>query len=376
MTLVSPFHLAQVEVLAAPSAAAPQRAADAKTSLLTLLAQALGSTLRFHWNRLRYLSLTSEVQKGPVRYARARQGDASANLPYSLGRDNRGVLCGVQPAWLYLGDFAGAGRQKVALIRKLLAKLPGSVTFHFSFQSDLPNAPLVREAFASAGFTILDWKTYIYTPPTEYADLVDTFTGKSIKGTLRRARRDLEVVEISADEFIEGQRANLASSGKKTNRNDNLDELILREAVRRKCVRVLGARRRSVTGSGPAPIDAALVCLWDETSRTMLLWRLSYREYGDGPLKPHVDASKLLVLAAMEDCAARRFTLDTDGYTPGIAKMYQLFGPGVFQHADRLHCERECLWATLIRYYPSLGRRFPRLGRLLKAGPRLVNEPA
>jgi hypothetical protein len=368
MTLVSPFHLAQVEVLAAPSAAAPQRAADAKTSLLTLLAQALGSTLRFHWNRLRYLSLTSEVQKGPVRYARARQGDASANLPYSLGRDNRGVLCGVQPAWLYLGDFAGAGRQKVALIRKLLAKLPGSVTFHFSFQSEMADAALVREAFASAGFTLLDWKTYIYTPPSEYADLVDTFSGKSIKGTLRRARRDLEVVEISADDFIEGQRANLAASGKKTNRNDNLDEIILREAVRRNCVRILGARRRPADGaSGPAPVDAALVCLWDEASRNMLLWRLSYREYGDSSHKPHVDASKLLVLAAMEDCAARKFTLDTDGYTSGMAKMYALFGPDVFKLADRLHCERECLWAALIRYYPSLGRRFPGLGRLLSS---------
>jgi len=346
------------------------RSARAKTSPAAVLTQALAATLRFHRNRLRYgflALLAGTGETGPVRHARAHAGNAAADLPYCLGRDNRGILCGVQPAWLYLDDFAGAGPQKVTLIRKLLARLPGSVTLHFSFQSELANAPLVREAFAGAGFTLLDWKTYIYTPPTEYADLVDTFTGKSIKGTLRRARRDLEITDISMEEFVQGQRANLAASGKKTNRNDNLDELILAEAVRRKCVRILGARRKPVDGStDPTPIDAALVCLWDETTRVMLLWRLSYREYREGPFKPHVDASKLLVLAAMEDCAARKFTLDTDGYTSGMAKMYGLFGPGVFQHADRLHCERESLWATVTRYYPSL-RRLRLLGRLLGA---------
>lgn len=347
------------------------RSAGAKTSSGSVLTQALAAAFRFHWNRLRHASLAllaGKSQMGPVRHARARAGNASAELPYCLGHDNRGILCGVQPAWLYLNDFAGTGREKITLIRKLLAQLPGSVTLHFSFQSELADAPLVREAFASTGFTILDWKTYIYTPPADYADLVDTFTGKSIKGTLRRARRDLEVVDISIEEFIEGQRANLAASGKKTNRNDNLDELILAEAAQRKCARILGARRKPVDGNpGPAPIDAALVCLWDEASRNMLLWRLSYREYREGPFKPHVDASKLLVLAAMEDCAARKFTLDTDGYTSGIAKMYALFGPGIFQLADRLHCERESLWATLTRYYPSL-RRHRWLGRLLGVG--------
>jgi len=351
-------------------APAPQ-SASAKTGSIAVLTQALAATLRFHANRLRYgffARLAGKTQTDPIRHAFAKAGNASADLPYCMGRDNRGIMCGIQPAWAYLGDFAGAGREKIAIIRKLLAQLPGGATFHFSFRSQFADAPLVREAFASAGFTVLDWKTYIYTPPAEYADLVDTFSGKSIKGTLRRARRDLEVVEISMEEFVEGQRANLAASGKKTNRNDNLDHLILEEAARRNCVRILGARRRSAEGAGPAPIDAALVCLWDETSRNMLLWRLSYREHGDGPLKPHVDASKLLVLAAMEDCAARKFTLDTDGYTSGMAKMYALFGPGVFQLADRPHCEHECLWAALTRYYPSL-RRLRWLGRLLGSRP-------
>lgn len=368
MTLVSPLDSAGLDVL--PGMRAPKAAlqtAGAKNSPAMVLAQALVSTLRFHWNRLRYGSLPPDAgddEMGPVWHAHVSMGNANASLPYCLGPDSRGIMCGVQPAWMYLNDFAGNGRQKVAIIRRLLAKLPGGVTFHFSFQLGLSDEPLVRQAFASAGFTMLDWKTYVYKPPAEYGDLVDSFTGRSIKGTLRRARRDLEIVEISMREFIDGQRVNLAASGKKNNRNDSLDEQILEEAVRRKCARILAARRKPVDGCpSPAPIDATLVCLWDENTRNMLLWRLSYREHDDGLFKPHVDASKLLVLAAMEDCAARKFTLDTDGYTSGMSKMYALFGPGVFRLADRLHCERECLWATLIRYYPSLGRRFPRLGR-------------
>ncbi len=328
----------------------------------TVWREALLGVARFYINKLLharpFAPSGEESESGAIQHARAAVADLRGDLPYCTGRDLRGIMCGVQPAWMYLRDFGVAGQYKAAIIRRLLAQLPGGVSFHFAFHIDLPDAALVRQAFAGAGFQILDWETFTYTPPTEYADLIDTFSGKSIKGTLRRARRDLEVIDISARDYFRFQRANLAAGGKKNNRNDNLDELILEEAQRRKCARILAARRKSTdTHPGPHPIDAAIVCLWEEETRVLQLWRLTYRDHGYGPLMPHVDASKLLILAAMQETADRKMTLDTDGYTPGMEKLYILFGPGVFQRADRLHCERQCLWATIIRYYPSLGRR-------------------
>jgi hypothetical protein len=281
---------------------------------------------------------------------------------------------GGQPAWVYLRDFALAGRQKAAIIRQLLARLPGGVSFHFVCSPDLPDTALVRQAFHNAGFKLMDVETNIYTPPIGRAELIDTFSGRSIKGTLRRARRDLDVIEISVRDYFRFQRANLASSGKKNYRNDNLDQLMLEEALRRKKARILAARRKPTDARpGTAPIDAAMVCLWDQTDNLFKLWRLTYRVHARGPTMPHVDASKLLILAAMQDAADRKMILETDGSTPGLAKLYALFGPGVFQRTTRLQCERETLWALLNRYYPSLGRRLG--ARAPTGGPSIIPLP-
>jgi len=343
---------------------------------IAVLTEALLCTARFYWNKLRHGGLSaprSKAEDGAIRHARAATPTATAVLPYCMSRDGRGIMCAVQPAWQYLDDFSSAGPEKIAVIRRLLAQLPGGTSLHFAFQSNLPDGASLRRAFAGCGFKILEWQTYVYTPPAGHtgtmAALIDTFSGKSIKGTLRRALRDLEVIDMSVEDYIGLQRANLAAEGKKNNRNDALDELNLKEAQRRNCVRVFAARRKSTESHpGPHPVDAALVCLWDEQTRVSQLWRLTYCHRDDGPNKTNVDASKLLVLAAMQDAAERKFKLDTDGYTSGMAKLYGLFGPGIFQLADRLHCERECLWAVLYRYYPSL-RRQTWLARLFGATP-------
>jgi hypothetical protein len=313
----------------------------------TIWSEALSGVARFYINKLLHGVLAPRppasgggaTENGAVRHARAAIAGSQGDLPYCMGRDLRGIMCGVQPAWMYLRDFGVAGRHKAAIVRRLLAQLPGGVSFHFSFHIDLPDAALVRRAFARAGFDILDWETFTYTPPATHADLIDTLSGKSIKGTLRRARRDLETVDISARDYFRFQRANLAASGKKNNRNDNLDELIVAEALRHKSARILAARRKSTdTHPGPHPIDAALVCLWEEEARVLQLWRLTYRDHSYGPLMPHVDASKLLILAAMQEAADRKMILDTDGYTPGMEKLYPLLsfaGPPVCRRTSR-----------------------------------------
>jgi len=351
------------------------RASERSNAILT---GTLTGMMRFYYNKVLYGfstripigSVFTGDEHGLVRQARAAVTGSSGTLPYCVSRDGRGILRGGQPAWMYLRDFALRGPRKSAIIRRLLAQLPSNVSFHFVCSPDLPDAALVRQAFHSAGFRLLDVETNIYTPPTGHTDLIDTFSGKSIKGTLRRAKRDLDVVDISVRDYFRFQRANLASSGKKNYRNDNLDQLMLEEALRRKSARILAARRRSTdVQPGPNPIDAAIVCLWDETASLFKLWRLTHRVHSYGPVMPHVDASKLLILAAMQEAADRKTILETDGSTPGLAKLYALFGPGIFQRTTRLQCERETLWALLNRLYPSLSRR---LGAVVPtAGPNV-----
>jgi len=60
-------------------------------------------------------------------------------------------------------------------------------------------------------FKLLEWETYVYTPPPAagHADLIDTLSGRSIKGTLRRARRDLEIVDISVRDYLHIQQSTL-----------------------------------------------------------------------------------------------------------------------------------------------------------------------
>src|SRR5205823_3637373 len=107
---------------------------------------------------------------------------------------------------------------------------------------------------------------------------------------------------------------------------------------------------------GPFTMDAAVACLWDEEDGTYKLWRITHRPRvsSDTAAKPHMDATKLLVLAVMQDAAARNLTLETDGSTPGLAKFYAIFGPGIFRRTTRLQCEHETVWSMLNRYYPSV----------------------
>ena len=58
-----------------------------------------------------------------------------------------------------------------------------------------------------------------------------------------------------------------------------------------------------------------MTCLWDGEDGIYKLWRLTNNNLADGA--SHVDASKLLVLAAMEGATTRNPLLETDGSTPG-----------------------------------------------------------
>jgi hypothetical protein len=292
--------------------------------------------------------------------ARVATEGATFRLPYIVTRYGHGIRRGSQYPWLFLDDPAHGtdARLKATILRKLLAQLPANVSFNFALSPNLSETDLVVQIYKSAGFKILHSETLTYTPPAEHGDLIDTFSGKSIKGTLRRARRDMEIVEMSPSDFVHFHEMNIESVGKTSHRDFDADRFLLEEGLSQKKARILAARRKpTAENPGPFPMDAALACVWDSSNGFYKLWRLTYRVgRSDGASEPHPDASKFLILAAMEDAAAKKLVLDTDGYTPGLEKLYATFGPGVFKLTVSLECLRDVPWALVIRDYPSLIR--------------------
>ena len=330
----------------------------------------VADSLRFRFNQLLYGTIfqafrrtrCSLVQQGRfVMEARVATRHGCGELPFCIVRDERGIQRGGQPAWMYLRDLVSPNSDaKGAITRQLLAQLPANVSFHFVFSPELMNTKIIRAAFKSAGFRLLDVDTYVCVRQPPGTDLINTFTGKSIKGTLRRANRALELFEMSAEEFFSFHQRNLENAGKTSYRDLATDCLMLKEGLRRGRARILAARRKqSPEQPGPFPIDAAVACLWDETDGAYKLWRMSHRSNENSPAatRPHPDAGKLLVLAVMEDATNRNLTLETDGSTPGLARFYAIFGPGVFRRTKRLQCEHETVWSLISRHYPSIFRR-------------------
>jgi len=337
------------------------------------MALTVSDGFRFHLNKLIYGRIFPVFHRTLVTSCSAKESrivketgvvarEGIGHLPYYVTRDEHGLRRGGQPPWNYLQNLTSStsDRAKTTICRQLLAQLPAGVSFHFVFSPELADVKLVRAVFKSAGFRPMDVETYVCARLPENADPIDSLTGKSIKGTLKRAKRDLEIVEISADDFFHLHQENLKAAGRKNYRDTVSDRLMLEEGLLQHHARIIAARRRSTPENpGPFPIDAAIASLWDEVDGTYKLWRTTHRQRdrGDGAPQPHQDASKLLVLAVMQDAAAKNLTLETDGSTPGLASFYALFGPGIFQRTTRLQCEHETVWSTVNRYYPSLFRK-------------------
>jgi hypothetical protein len=127
---------------------------------------------------------------------------------------------------------------------------------------------------------------------------------------------------------------------------------MLKEALKRGNAQIIAARRKSEADQPAGPLDAAIVCLWDYNDRTYKLWRIT-NQTGNGEDRPHLHGVKFLFLANMENARAKGLLLDSDGSTPGLAKLYETFGPGIFERRVRLQFEREPLWAQLVTNYPS-----------------------
>jgi hypothetical protein len=245
-------------------------------------------------------------------------GVVVGSLGFVLVTNQVGNKLGFPPVWAHLGgpvlDPALGRNTRADVLRRLVAQLPHNVSFKFVCNPIAGDADLVRQAFRGEGFEHHAETTYVQRCSDR--DIMSRLSAKR-RGQLKRADRDLDVLQIDADEFVEFYRSNLKEAGKASYAplTTARDLIVAGQTSGVPQVRVLGARQK-VEGS---PLDAAVACAWDDSR--YYLWLLTRRHYADANgRKPHGDAVKLLIFRATQHALSLNLTFDVDGATTEGAK--------------------------------------------------------
>ena len=336
----------------------------------------LGDATRFYLNKIRHgflepfaghtATLTGEAVGGALlKEIRIFGKDGSGQLQYCEMRDASGIRRGFQLPWVHLEGILDCADDKARrlTLRRLLARLPGGVCSNFVLGRNLAHADIVAETFRRIGFRVMNVDTFYYDPPDDPSEVIETLTSKGMQKVLRKAGRDLELVDISPREFANYYKHNIEAAGKHSYFDFETDHVLFEHGLSTGNIRILGARRKATAEKpGPFPLDAAMVCTKNADQDNCKFIRVTHRPRtaGASDQAPQENASKLLILAAMEDAAALGLHFETDGTTPGMTRIYAAFGPGVFQPAVRIQCLRDTIWSLFCKDYPALSRKISR----------------
>jgi hypothetical protein len=251
------------------------------------------------------------------------EGVVVGRLPFIVVKDRIGNRLGFPPIWSRLGGPIVSqtldSEEKAAVLHQLLEQLPRSISFKFVCSSTGSDVDLIREAFVAEGFDHRVETTYVQHP--DDPGILNRLSAKH-RGHIRRADRDLEVIEIGADPFMEFYQSNLKAAGKDSYAPvKNARDLIVRGQNREAPqVRAFAARRKAPD----AQLDAAIACAWDD--QRYYLWMTTRRRPSPSDLlaeRPHGDAIKLLILAATEHAHSMNLVFDVDGaITDGAKNLY------------------------------------------------------
>ncbi len=253
-----------------------------------------------------------------------QEGVVVGRLPFVVVTDRIGNRLGFPPIWSRLGGPMVSQeldrQEKRAVLSRLLAQLPRSISFKFVCSASGGDVDLIRQAFLAEGFDHRVETTYVQLP--QDPGILGRLNAKH-RGHIRRADRDLEVVQIGADPFIEFYQANLKAAGKDSyaSMKNARDLIAIGQDRETPQVRAYAARRKSPG----APLDAAIACAWDD-ERYYLWMTTRRRAAGNDPIatRPHGDAIKLLVLAATEHAQSLNLIFDVDGaITEGAKNLYR-----------------------------------------------------
>lgn len=255
-----------------------------------------------------------------------KQGRIVGRLQYRLTKRNIFFLWGDHACWTHLAgpvlcqDLCAG--EKIKVLDRLMAQLPRHTSFRFIIPSAGADAHLAKQAFIRAGFECSSSDTYRDRLHTEPA--LEAMNSKH-RGHIRRAVRDLEVVEISPREYVTFYEQNLAAAGRKSHSPLHIAEALIAQGMQRGQAKIFAARKRDADASGLAPMDAAIACLIDR--ERLYLWSSTYRlsQHDQGKVdRAHPDAIKLLIVRAIEAARSRHLIFDADGlYNEGSRHLYE-----------------------------------------------------
>jgi hypothetical protein len=248
-------------------------------------------------------------------------GKLAGSLGFVVATNQVGNKLGFPPVWAHLGGPVldqGLNRiERTEALRRLVVQLPRNISFKFVCNPSGNDADLIRQAFQGQGFEHHTETTYVQRSGDP--DILSRLSSKH-RGHLRRAIRDLEVVQIDACTFIEFYRTNLKAAGKKSYAPlETARDLIAKgQESDVPQVRVFAAR----PSTGESIFDAAIACAWDD--RRYYLWLLTRRRLVDSNnRKPHGDAVKLLIYQATQHAQSLNLIFDVDGATTeGARNLY------------------------------------------------------
>jgi hypothetical protein len=228
-------------------------------------------------------------------------------------------------------DATLSDADKLNVARLLIAQLPRHVPFVFQCPSHTPETAIIRQAFSEAGFALHGNRTRVLRPDepgifvTASADAGDgdilaildpsakVETGESIGKTraqIRKAARQLEMLELSVDEFVRIYEENLRRDHKTCKEPLSALRSVLAYGLGTGNVRIFAAGQ--TLADGAKSVDAAIACAWD--NERYYVWRMTVRKpANDESAKPHPHAAKLVLVHAMRDARSKGLVFDTEG---------------------------------------------------------------
>lgn len=259
-------------------------------------------------------------------------------LQFFTGLSEHAGRRGGEMPWHYmqgLCDNQITRKDKRAELMGTLAQLPRNVSFTFKATPDMRDPGIVREAFEKAGFTHNIRPTMIYRGK-EGEDPIDRLE-RPMGKYVRSARRELEIVPMTPDEFYDYYKKNLNT--KFSHFHLNIERTLMQSAAAGSTpdIKIIAARRKDE----PHLVDAALIHSTGSDGYCRLL-RLSFRKAAeDDTAKPHQHAAKMLIVEAMTRANNRGLPVDTDGFTEGGRTTFMRYG--VFDEVERSVFRRNAL---------------------------------
>jgi hypothetical protein len=251
------------------------------------------------------------------------EGVTQGSLAFALKHNVLGMKQGYNLPWAHLNGVHVCadvdGDKRADVIRKIIRRLPKSVSLFLTLASETDYRLFLAEGFQSAA------EHNFVVVPDRLPVLHDSFS-KMTKRHIKQAERELIVSTTTPETFIDIYEADLARRRRKPYSSLAIARDILKEGLRQEQARIFTAQRRD-TGK----IDAAIACLWDEAR--CYYWMTTRRLQTDRGSKPNQGAVKLLLWSAIQHAAAKGLIFDFDGagtdgclQQPGKTRLYHGFG--------------------------------------------------